>query len=150
MVTELSGIARGEALAVDLHESIVIQLSIWTVSHEAPVPLMDSGLIILGVHHQEVHVCLGQLVLAALCPHDVGYGDNDHVTAVLTRIMFLAGHLSVFRLYSDHDQLSRHILTCSFSPTLGGFYILLLFLKVTFSLSLEYVHLYCHTVYFLL
>ena len=95
MVTELSGIARGEALAVDLHESIVIQLSIWTVCHESPVPFMDSGLIILGIHHQELHVCLGQLVLATLCPHDVGYGDNDQVTAVLTRIMFLAGHLSV-------------------------------------------------------
>ena len=108
MITELPGIARGKALAVDLHERIVIQLSIRTVSHEAPVPLMDSGLIILGVHHQELHVCLGQLVLAALSPHDVGYGDNDQVTALLTRIMFLDGHLSVFRLCSD--QLSRKFL----------------------------------------
>ena len=121
MVTELSGIARGETLAVDLHERIVIQLSIWTVSHEAPVPLMDSGLIILGVHHQEVHVCLGQLVLAVLCPHDVGYGDNDQVTTLLTRIMFLAGHLSVFRLYSDHDQLSRQFSLVVFLPPSGIF-----------------------------
>ena len=84
MITELPGIAGREALAVDLHEGRGVQPSIRTVRHEPLVPLLDGVLVILGVHHEELHVCLRQPVLAALCPHDAGYGD----WAVVSRQLF--------------------------------------------------------------
>ena len=58
MFTKLSGIARGEALAVDLHESLRIELSIWTVHHEALVPLLDGVFIIPSVALKKLYVCL--------------------------------------------------------------------------------------------
>ena len=69
MITELSGVAGWEALAVDLYEGGCVQLPIRTVRHELLEPLLDGVLIIAGVHDEELHLCLGQPVLAALGPH---------------------------------------------------------------------------------
>ena len=73
MITELSGVAGWEALGVDLHVGCCVQLSVRTVRHETLVPLLDGVLIISGVHNEELHLCLGQPVLAALGPHGEGY-----------------------------------------------------------------------------
>ena len=73
MITELRGISSREALAVDLHEGGGAQLPLWAVGYEALVKVQDGVLVIVGVHHEEVHIHLGQPVLAALVPHDVEY-----------------------------------------------------------------------------
>lgn len=39
MITEFCGVARGEALGVDLHEALGVELALGTVRHEASVPL---------------------------------------------------------------------------------------------------------------
>ena len=69
MITELPGISRWEAFAIDLHKCIVVESSIRTVSHEASVPLLNGFLIIAGVHNQKVEVSLRNSVLATLCAH---------------------------------------------------------------------------------
>ena len=69
MITEIRGISSREALAVDLHEGCCVQLPLRAVGQEALAHLQDCVLIIAGVYHEEVHICLGQPVLAALGPH---------------------------------------------------------------------------------
>lgn len=39
MITEFCSVARGEALGVDLHEALGVELALGTVRHEASVPL---------------------------------------------------------------------------------------------------------------
>ena len=73
MITELRGISSREAPAVDLHEGGGAQLPQRAVGYEALVQVQDCVLIIAGVHGEEVHICLGQPVLAALVPHDDEY-----------------------------------------------------------------------------
>ena len=70
MGTELISLACREALAVDLHEELSRELPIWTVLLEPLVPLCDGGLVIPGVHHQELQVLCWQLLPGVLCSHD--------------------------------------------------------------------------------
>ena len=72
MITKLSGIPRWKTHAVDLHEGGCVQLPMRTVGHEALVQVQDGVLIIPGVHHNKLHISLGQPVLAALVTHDGG------------------------------------------------------------------------------
>ena len=54
MITKLCSIPQGEALAVDLHESLWVEPSIWTVLLEPFVPLGYCVRCVVGVQHKEV------------------------------------------------------------------------------------------------
>jgi len=75
MVTELFCIPTGEKHLVHVHELGRSESAVGTVLLEPLVPLLDGGLIISGVRLEEVHVLLGQLVLAAETPHVVFFMD---------------------------------------------------------------------------
>lgn len=103
MITEFCGVARGEALGVDLHEALGVELALGTVRHEASVPLythtnfsfqtlvfslykvetlrvrptLNGFLVVVGVQEQELHVGLGEPLLAAPGPH----GHESRVTS---------------------------------------------------------------------
>lgn len=102
MITEFCGVARGEALGVDLHEALGVELALGTVRHEASVPLythtnfsfqtlvfslykvetlrvrptLNGFLVVVGVQEQELHVGLGEPLLAAPGPH--GHESRGH------------------------------------------------------------------------
>ena len=80
MGTELISLACREALAVDLHEELGGQLPIWTILLEPLVPLSDGGLIVPGVHHQELQVLCWQLFSGVLCSHDDLERKRQNVT----------------------------------------------------------------------
>ena len=69
MVTELAGVAGGEALAVDLHEAEGVEVAVGTVLLEPFVPLVDGVLVIVGVGLEEVDLLLGKPILGRLVPH---------------------------------------------------------------------------------
>ena len=69
MSTKLLCISSGKTLAVDLDKHWRAELALWTVLHEALVPLLDSVLVIACVGLQELHVSLGQPLFAGLVTH---------------------------------------------------------------------------------
>ena len=74
MVTELVGVARGEAFAVDLHEGGWGEAAVGAITFEAFVPLFDCVLVVAGAGLQELKVLLGQAILAAFLAHGLtGY-----------------------------------------------------------------------------
>jgi len=54
MITEVVGVPRGEALAVYVHERGGGELAVGAVSLEAPIPLIDGILVIVGVGLEEI------------------------------------------------------------------------------------------------
>ena len=69
MGTELISLACREALAVDLHEEFSGEFPIRAVLLEPLVPLSDGGLVIPGVHHQELQVLCRKLLAGVLSTH---------------------------------------------------------------------------------
>ena len=59
MGTKLLCIATRKTFTVDFYEHGRVQLPLWTVLHEAFVPLLYRVLVVSSVSLQEVNICFG-------------------------------------------------------------------------------------------
>ena len=69
MITEVGSSSLWKPLSVDFHEVSRPEPSIWAVPGEAPVPLTNGVLLVVGVARQELQVLLGQPLTRYFCPH---------------------------------------------------------------------------------
>ena len=73
MIAEIVGIARREALAIDLHKSLGGEAAIRTVAFESSIPFDDGVFVESCGSLEEVQVLFAQPVFAAFGSHDNGF-----------------------------------------------------------------------------
>ena len=73
MIAEIVGIARREALAIDLHKSLGGEAAIRAIAFESSVPFDDGVFVKPGGGLEEVQVLFAQPVLAAFGSNDNGF-----------------------------------------------------------------------------